>query len=122
MEVNPERELFNHQHLANTFAKVVAWERGVKDPTGIHAMAKARFDLKPGLATMWFPAAMVLLLLLRCPGILPLALNLLNLENTLSTAGCKNTSTSATTSPSRGGPALLLLLPPFLSCCSTSSS
>src|SRR5947209_1008907 len=44
-------------------------------------MARASFKINPGLATMWFPAAMVLLLLLSIPGVILLALNLIGAEN-----------------------------------------
>jgi hypothetical protein len=44
-------------------------------------MARSYFEIKPGLASMWFPAAMLLLLLLSIPGVILLALNLVGLEN-----------------------------------------
>jgi hypothetical protein len=45
-------------------------------------MATAFFNMKrAGLASMWFPAAMVLLLLLSVPGVVLLALNLIGWEN-----------------------------------------
>ncbi len=43
-------------------------------------MAKT-FRVHPGLASMWFPAAIVVLLLLSIPGVLLLTLNLFGLEN-----------------------------------------
>jgi hypothetical protein len=47
-------------------------------------MATAFFNMKrAGLATMWFPAAMLLLLLLSIPGVILLALNLIGWENTV---------------------------------------
>jgi hypothetical protein len=48
-------------------------------------MAKSFFTVKPGLATMWFPAAMLFLLILAIPGVILLALNLFGLENDVNT-------------------------------------
>ena len=43
-------------------------------------MAKT-FRVSPKLASMWFPAALALLLLLALPGIILLAMNLFGMEN-----------------------------------------
>ncbi len=56
-----------------------------------------------GLARAWFPAALIVLLLLAIPGLVLFVLNLLGLEKRPSTPGSRNTGTSATISPSRGG-------------------
>src|SRR5271165_4084327 len=46
-------------------------------------MATRFFKARPALATMWFPAALVLLLLLSLPGVILLALNLFGWENSV---------------------------------------
>ncbi len=77
-------------------------------------MATALFHMKKaGLATLWFPAAMVFLLLLSIPGVVLLALNLLGWENNVNNWLQNNLSLSYHI-PIPWWASLLLVLAPFL--------
>ena len=75
--------------------KPVGFDRSFADDVA----QRAFLPLTIGLARAWFPAALIVLLLLAIPGLVLFVLNLLGLEKPPSTPGSRNTGTSGLPHP-----------------------